>query len=117
MKKCFPTLYQGTITLDNMPADAVLDMGDLATLQKTARNTSPVPRPECFGDVIHMDIVFEPSISLGNVHNGLLFTDRYSRMTYIYPLQNLSTDIRKQLEAFFVHLGFTARRLITDFDT
>jgi hypothetical protein len=117
MKKCFPTLYQGTITLDNMPADAVLDMGDLATLQKTARNTSPVPRPECFGDVIHMDIVFEPSISLGNVHNGLLFTDRYSRMTYIYPLQNLSTDIRKQLEAFFAHLGFTARRLITDFDT
>jgi len=37
-------------------------------------------------------------------------------MTYIYPFQNLSTDIRKQLEAFLAHLGFTPRRLITDFD-
>jgi hypothetical protein len=117
MKKCFPTLYQYAINLDNMPADAVSDMGDLATLRKTARNTSPVPRPERFRDIIHMDIVFGPSISLGNVHYGLLFTDRYSRMTYIYPLQNLSTDIRKQLEAFFAHLGFNPRRLITVFDT
>jgi hypothetical protein len=45
MKKYIPTLHQNTITLDNMPADAVLDMGDLATLRKRARFTSPVPRP------------------------------------------------------------------------
>jgi len=38
-------------------------------------------------------------------------------MTCIYPLQNLSGDICKQLEAFFAHLGFHPKRLITDFDT
>jgi hypothetical protein len=83
-------------------------------LQKSARNTTPVPCPDNFGDVIHMDIVFGPDISLGNIHYGLLFTHHFSRMTYIYPLQNLTTDIRKQLEAFFAHLGFTPKHLVTD---
>ncbi|MFN9982834.1 MAG: hypothetical protein ACK53Y_23090, partial [bacterium] len=55
-------------------------------------------------------------MAIGNVHFGLLFTDRFSRMTYIYPLRNLTTDIPKQLEAFFAHLGFSPHRLITDFD-
>jgi hypothetical protein len=38
-------------------------------------------------------------------------------MTYIYPLQNLTSDIKKQLEAFFAHLGFTPKCLITDCHT
>ena len=38
-------------------------------------------------------------------------------MTYIYPLQNLTSDIKKQIEAFFAHLGFVPKRIITDFDT
>jgi len=45
-----------------------------------------------------------------------MFTDCHSRMTYIYPLHNLTTDILKQIEAFFAHLGFVQRCLITDFD-
>jgi hypothetical protein len=32
----------------------------------------------------------------------------------LYPLQNLTTDIPKQLEAFFAHLGTVPRRLISD---
>jgi hypothetical protein len=64
-----------------------------------------------------MDIVFGPNIAIGNIHYGLLFTDTYSRMTYVYPLQNLTSDVIKQLEAFFAHLGFTPRHLISDFDT
>jgi len=50
-----------------------------------------------------MDIVFGQEVSIGNVHYGLLFTDRYSRMNYIYPLQNLTSDIPKQIEAFFAN--------------
>jgi len=63
-----------------------------------------------------MDIVFGPEVALANVHYGLLFTDRFSRMTYLYPLQNLTSDIPKQLDAFFAHLGFLPKRLISDFD-
>jgi len=63
-----------------------------------------------------MDIVFGPEAAISNAHFGLMFTDRHSRMTYIYPLHNLTTDILKRIEAFFAYLGFVPRRLITDFD-
>lgn len=106
LKNHLKDLYQDTIRLDSLTPDTVLDLGDLATIKKSARNTTPVPRPNAFGDVMHMDIVFGPDVSLGNIHYGLLFTDRFSRMTYIYPLQNLTTDIRRQLESFFCAPGF-----------
>jgi hypothetical protein len=117
IKQHLSTLYQDTIAIDTLPPDAVLDLGDCATIQKTPRNTTPVIRLSKFGDVLHMDIVFGLDISIGNIHYGLLFTHRYSRMTFLYPLQNLTFDIRKQLETFFSHLGFSPRRLIPDFDT
>jgi hypothetical protein len=117
IKAHFRDLYQETVKIDTMPADAVLDKGDIATIRKSNPSTTPVSRPPNFGDVIHMDIVFGPDITFGNVHYGLLFMDRSTRMTYIYPLQNLTSDIRKQIKAFFAHLGFNSRRLITDFDT
>jgi hypothetical protein len=116
IKKYLPDLYEDTIKLDHLPPDAILDKGDMATLQKTARNTTPVPRSSSFGDVIHCDIVFGPEVAIGNVHYGLLFTDCYSRMNYMYPLQNLTSDIKKQFETFFAHIGFSPRHLITDFD-
>ena len=116
IKKHLHNLYQNTITLDHLPPDAVLDAGDVATFPKVPRSTTPVPRLSSFLDVVHMDIVFGPEISLGNVHYGLLFTDCYSRMTYIYPLQNLTSDIQRQMEAFFAHLGVLPKHLISDFD-
>jgi len=71
VKKHFSTLYKDTLKLDNTPLDAILDPGDLATLHKKARNTTPTPRPAHFGDVMHMDIVFGPEVAIGNVHFGL----------------------------------------------
>jgi hypothetical protein len=117
MLRCFSNLYQDTVKLDNTPADAVLDVGNYATLRKKNRNTTPVPRSSYFGELMHMDIVFGPEVALGNSHYGLLFTDRFSRMSYLYPLQNLTSDIPKQLEAFFAHIGQPPTRLISDFDT
>jgi hypothetical protein len=104
LKNQFSNLYLNTIRFDKTPEVAVLDQGLLATMRKSDRNTTPVPRPSHFGEVMHMDIVFEPEISVGNIHYGLLFTDCYSRMTYGYPLHNLATDIPKQLESFFAHI-------------
>jgi hypothetical protein len=61
-------LYQDTIHLYSNPPDAVLGKGDLATIHKCARSTTPVLRPDNFGNVIHVDIVFGPDISIGNIH-------------------------------------------------
>jgi len=85
IKAHLPDLYQHTMSLDSLPPDAVLDQGEFSVLKKSARNTKPVPRPTKFGEVIHMDIVFGLDVALGNVHYGLLFTDHFSHMTYIYP--------------------------------
>jgi len=38
-------------------------------------------------------------------------------MSYLYPLHNLTSDIPRQLRAFFAHIGFIPKRLISDFDT
>ncbi len=38
-------------------------------------------------------------------------------MTYIYPLKNLTSDIKKQMETFFSHIGIIPKRIISDFDT
>jgi hypothetical protein len=109
LKRHFQTLYKNNVSLDSTPADAILDSGILATMKKKDRNTTPVSRPLQFADIMHMDIVFGPDMAIGNVHYGLLFTDRFSRMTYMYPLQNLTSDIKKQMEAFFAHIGCAPR--------
>jgi len=103
------------VKVDSLPADAVLDKRDLATIRKTARNTMPVPRPSYFGDVFHVDSIFGPEIAAGNIHVSLLFRDRFSRMTYLYPLQNLTSDIPKQMQAFFAHIRSPPGHLISDF--
>jgi hypothetical protein len=74
-KNHLKALYQDTFLLDSFPADAILDVGDLATL------------------------------------NG------FSNMTYIYPLQNLTSDIPRQLEAFFAHIHMFPKQLVSDFHT
>jgi hypothetical protein len=116
IKQNLPFLYQDTIKLDHTPADAVLDNGIFANMQKTNHNTTPVPRSSCFGETIHMDIVFGLEVAIGNVHYGLLFTDHFSQMNYIYPLQNLTSDIPRQMNAFFAHIGILPKCLISDFD-
>jgi hypothetical protein len=116
MKKQFNQLYQSNISLDNTPADAIIDPGFYASIRKKDRNTSPVPRPNHFGDVVHLDIVFESEISIRNIHYDLLCVNRFSRMSYLYPLQNLPGGIHKQLESFFAHIGLIPKCIITDFD-
>jgi hypothetical protein len=62
IKSHLSDLYQSTVSIDSLPPDAVLDPGDFSTMKKSARNTNPVPRPDNFGDVMHMDIVFGPKV-------------------------------------------------------
>jgi hypothetical protein len=116
LKKHLASLYQPSVTLDHTPPDAILDPDYFATLKKNDRNTTPMPRPQNFGNVINLDIVFGPEISIGNVHYSLLCVDHFSCMTYMYPLQNLTSDIQKQLESFFAYLGMVPKQIILDFD-
>ncbi len=57
LKQHFRELCLDSVKFDYIPADAILDSGDLATLQTRDRNITPVPRPLHFGDIMHMDII------------------------------------------------------------
>ncbi len=87
-------------------------MGDLATLKKSPRSTHPVLQPENFGDLIHMDNVFGTDISIGNVHYGFLFTDWYSHITCIHPLQKSDIGYSETNRCIFCSSWF----LIKTFD-
>jgi hypothetical protein len=113
LKQYFSDPYLDTIQFDSIPENSILDPGNLETMRKTARNTVPEPCSSYFGETIHMDIVFGPEVALINIHYGLLFTDRFSRMTYLYPLHNLTSDIQKQMDIFFLYWK-TPTRLVTN---
>jgi hypothetical protein len=103
VKKHLYTLYALTVALDQCPADAILDTGDVATLHKSPRNTTPIIRPTHFGDVIHMDIVFWSSYFCGK--HAL-----WSLIHGLLQLHDLYLPCPKSL-------GFSPKRLIRDFDT
>jgi len=53
IKQHFHYLYCDMVKLDSLPADAVLDAGALATLRKSCRKFTPVPRSKYFAEVMH----------------------------------------------------------------
>jgi hypothetical protein len=63
-----------------------------------------------------MDIVFGLEVSIGNIHYGLPCVDHFVRMTFVYPLHNLTPDIPKQMETFLAHFGMVPECHIFDFD-
>lgn len=70
MKWYLQDLCANSIQLDSTPADAVLDPGDLATMRKKDRKSTPVSRSSQFGEVILVDIVFGPEVAVGDIHYG-----------------------------------------------
>ena len=100
-------------TLDEEP---IQDLGVTATVDKSKRNTTPIPLPEQFGDVIHMDIVFGSKSAINGIKYGLFLVDRATRYKTILPLKNLTTDILFQLQKFCQELGFVPKHFISDCD-
>jgi len=103
----------GISTLESEP---ILDIGDIATIDKPQRNTSPLPLPINPGDVIHADILFGSGPAIGGAKYALFLVDRASRHKYIYPIQNLKEDILPSFIKFFNDIGRTPNLIRTDFD-
>ena len=94
-------LAQPTINISDTGCDPFLSRGETATLPKKKRNTTPVPRPNQFGDIWHYDIVYGNGRAIGGFYYALLFVDRQSRFKLIEPLKNLdSKSIITALKSF-----------------
>ena len=80
--------------------------GEMATMPKQSRITTPLQRPERFGDTVHFDIVYGSGTAIGGHRYALWFVDRRSKHIKEYPLKSLaSDDILKALRLFRRDMG------------
>ena len=96
--------------------EQIVDLSDVATIQKSKRNTQVLPLPQHFGDTMHMDIVYGTSTSINGIRYGLFIVDRATRHRFILPLKNLKQDLLPTLKTFRNNIGLVPKRFITDFD-
>ena len=77
------------------------DLGDMATMPKQRRNTTPLQRPEIFGDVVHFDIVYGYGTAIVGYCFALWFVDRRYKYIEQYPLKSLASyELIKSLRLF-----------------
>ena len=77
------SLFQPNFNISTDPPDPTFSLGSVAKINKSSRHTTPIPRPEQFGDVIHCDIVFGSKAAFGGITHALFLVDRHSRCKFI----------------------------------
>ena len=82
------------------------DPGEMTAMPKQRRNTTPLQRPERFGDVVYFDIVYGSVTDIGGYRYALWFADRQSKHIEQYPLYSLASDeLIKALHLFRNDVG------------
>jgi len=89
-------------TLDKEP---ILDLGDVSTIDRSKRNTSPLPL-----------IIFGSNTAINGVKYSLFIVDRATRFKFLYPLKNLKDDILPAIQQFAVDIQRFPKCIRTDFD-
>jgi len=84
-------LYQSqpTIKLSHSGTNPILSRGDTATLQKKKRNTSPIPKPNAFGNICHYNIVYRDGRAIGGINYALLIVCQKTSYISIHYLKDL----------------------------
>ena len=83
---------QPTLKIIDLSRDPMWDLGDMATMMKQRRNTTPLQRPERFVDVFHFDNVYGSWTSIGGYRYALWFVYRRSENIKKHPLKSLASD-------------------------
>jgi hypothetical protein len=95
-----------------------LELGDVANIKQSRRNTLPIPRPNAFFDVVHCDIGYGDCKAIGGARFCLLLVDRATRYFWIYAFKSLCHEnITRAFQQFCVDAGSLPHRLYTDFDS
>ena len=80
---------QPTLKINDISQDPMRDPGEMNTMPKQRRNTTPLQQPERFGDVVHFDIVYGFGTAICGYRYTLWFADRRSKHIEQYPLKYL----------------------------
>jgi hypothetical protein len=106
-----------TIEIQDLGRDPFLSRGEVATLPKSRRNTSPIPRPDVFGSIIHYDIGYGAGMSIGGNTHVLFLVDRATRKKFIYGLKSLhASSIQAAMQDFIKDLGCYPAKMLADRD-
>ena len=108
--------FQPNFHLSKLDREPVLNLGEVATIDKTKISKTPVPLPKHFGDVMHADIGYGCTAGIAGVKYALFIVDRATRHKYIYPIKSLEHDIVPAFQKLVRDMGFAPKKIITDFD-
>jgi len=100
-------------TTDSEP---IIDLGEVSTINKPKRNTTPLNLPEQFGDLIHMDILFGSGTSIGGYRYALFLVDRATRQKFVYPMRSLKNDLLSTIKTFCSDIHRVPKAFKSDFD-
>ena len=114
MQKALELTSLPTNDILNLDKNPSLDPG--ASLRAAHRNKEKSPLPDNIGDVYHCDIGFGPTKAIGGVMYTLMFVDKKTRHKFVYPLQNLTSDILTQIKQFLIDVNGVCKAIRTDFD-
>ena len=104
-------------SISTMDREQVLDLGEVATMDKSKRNNTITSLPPNPGDIVHMDIIHGQGTAISGIKYALFLVDKATRHKFIYPLRSLKTNIIPALKHFFKDIGCTPKVLRTDFDS
>ncbi len=112
----FKSCIKDTVTIINT-GEIPKDISQFATITRQKHNKNPIPRPDKFFDVAHMDIGYGDTVAPGGYKYVLLIVDRKTRFSYVFGLKNTKADsILTALKELKVSAGCLPRTLYTDFD-
>jgi len=94
-----------------------LELGDVANIRTSRRNTTPIPHPPNFLDVVHLDIGYGDCKAVGGAKYVILLVDQATRFSWVYALRSLNhKEIISVLQQFMIDAGASPHRIYTDFD-
>ena len=93
----------------------IIDLGSVATIDKSKRNTTPLSLPASFGDIIHCDILYGSRTSITGYRYALYLIDKATRFKIEYDLKSLN-DVLSTFKKFCADIGTIPKELRTDFD-
>ena len=104
------------LSITTADREPILDIGEVATIDKNPRNTHPLNLPSTPGSTVHADIIFGSGTAIGGVKYALFLVDRATRHKFLYPIKDLKQDILPAFRKFFLDIGRVPTVIHTDFD-
>ena len=105
-----------TFSFSTLDREPILDLGEVATINKNRESNNSVPLPDLPFDTIHTDIVYGSQTALGGIRYALFIIDRKTWHKYCYPLKSLKSDLLTKIKLFCSQIGRRPRKFFTDFD-